>query len=131
MNQCPVHEDNNSWMMIVAFGITFLILGSGLYLLFVPNKRETIDNNNNNNNKIHNGSNNHHNFKEIDTTLLSEDEKRIYLLLKEKEGSMYQSDLIKKTDFSKVQMTRILDKMEHNGIVERKRRGMTNIVVLK
>ena len=51
--------------------------------------------------------------------------------LKTTEGSAYQSDLIKATGYSKVKVTRILDKMESKGIVERKRRGMANIIVMK
>ena len=62
---------------------------------------------------------------------LDEEERVIVEKIKEKEGSIYQSDLIKETSFSKVKMTRILDKLESKGIVEKKRRGMTNIVVLK
>ena len=44
---------------------------------------------------------------------------------------MFQADLIEKTGFSKARMTRIVDKLEGNDLVERKRRGMTNVVVLK
>ena len=32
---------------------------------------------------------------------------------------------------TKVKVTRILDKLEGRGLVERKRRGMTNVVMLK
>ena len=32
---------------------------------------------------------------------------------------------------SKVKITRILDKLEASGLVERKRRGMTNVVMAK
>ena len=38
--------------------------------------------------------------------------------------------LIQETGFSKVQMTRILDRMEGRKIIERKRRGMTNVIIL-
>ena len=55
----------------------------------------------------------------------------MYDIIKGKNGSAYQSDLIKETGFSKVKVTRILDKMETADIIERKRRGMTNIIVLK
>ena len=62
---------------------------------------------------------------------LDAEEQKIIRLLEEKEGSTYQSDLIKETGHSKVKITRILDKLESKGILEKKRRGMTNIVVLK
>jgi uncharacterized membrane protein len=62
---------------------------------------------------------------------LDEEEQELYNLIKESEGTIYQSDLVKKTEHSKVKITRILDKLENKKIIERKRRGMTNIVVLK
>ena len=44
---------------------------------------------------------------------------------------MYQSSLMKETGFSKVKTTRVLDRLETKKILERKRRGMTNLVVLR
>ena len=62
---------------------------------------------------------------------LEDDEKEIMNLLFENQGSMYQSAIAEKTDMNKVKVTRILDGLEAQGLVERKRRGMTNIVILK
>ena len=62
---------------------------------------------------------------------LDDEEKKIISILNSKEGSAYQSDLIKETDFSKVKITRILDKLEQRKLIDRKRRGMTNIVILR
>ena len=61
---------------------------------------------------------------------LSEDERRVLDIILESNG-IYQSQLIEKTGFSRVRITRILDKLEAKDIVERKRRGMTNFVTLK
>ena len=61
---------------------------------------------------------------------LNEDERKIVDLIQAKEGSVYQSDLIKESGINKVKVTRILDGLEGKGLVERKRRGMTNIVIL-
>ena len=44
---------------------------------------------------------------------------------------MFQADLVDKCGFGKVKVTRILDGLENKGLVERKRRGMSNIVILK
>jgi len=99
-----------------AFGIGFLMLGGGAYMFFFYKSSAAEKK----------GS-----FKEIDKSKLDEEESRIYNIIKSKEGSAYQSDLIKETGFSKVKITRILDKLETSDILERKRRGMTNIVVLK
>ena len=111
MSECPAHQDNTSWLIVGAFGMAFLVFGSGIYMIFVKGKKEE--------------------FGRIDLSKLDGEEKRIYVLLKENEGSMYQSDMIKETELSKVNITRILDKMEGKKILERKRRGMTNIVVLR
>ncbi len=46
-------------------------------------------------------------------------------------GVMFQSDLVEQSGFAKAKVSRILDKMEARGIVEKRRRGMTNAVVLK
>jgi DNA-binding transcriptional ArsR family regulator len=62
---------------------------------------------------------------------LQDDERKVYDLIINAEGFMFQNDLIEKTGYSKVKVSRILDKLEMKGIVERRRRGMANIVVLK
>ena len=70
-------------------------------------------------------------FKKIDVSKLDDEEKKIYALIKNNKGSIYQSDIIKDTGFSKVKTTRILDRLESKGVAERKRRGMTNIIILR
>jgi uncharacterized membrane protein len=62
---------------------------------------------------------------------LRTDEKKVYDLIVNADGFMFQNDLIEKTGYSKVKISRILDKLELKGVVERRRRGMANIVVLK
>jgi uncharacterized membrane protein len=61
--------------------------------------------------------------------LKPEEKKVMNLILKEK--TIFQADVSEKTKFSKVKITRILDKLESKDYIERKRRGMTNIVILK
>jgi len=68
--------------------------------------------------------------RKADLSSFRPEEKQIYNLVKES-GAIFQADLIDKTEFSKARMTRIIDKLEGFGLVERKRRGMTNVVVLK
>ena len=116
MKECPAHTSNTSWYITVAFGIAFLVLGIGAYLLFMP--KQLIENV-------------RKQFKPVDLTKLKDDEKKIYEIAKGKGGSVFQTDLIKETGFSKVKITRILDRLENDDVVERKRRGMTNIIVLK
>lgn len=62
---------------------------------------------------------------------LEGEEKEVYELVTDADGSIMQSDIVEKTSLTKVKVTRILDKLEGKGLVERRRRGMGNLVVLK
>lgn len=62
---------------------------------------------------------------------LSGDGKSLYEKIIESDGVIFQSELVEKSGFPKAKVSRILDKMEAAGILERKRRGMANAVVLK
>ncbi len=116
MNQCPAHKNNLSWLFTGLFGIVFLVLGIGVYLIFSLEKSNILP---------------AKPIEKIQPDNLEEEEKRIFDSINQGSGSKYQSDLIRETGMSKVKITRILDKMESKGVIERKRRGMTNIVVLK
>ena len=115
MDDCPAHDNPTSWLILLAFAISFVIIAGGAYLVWTPAVKKEE------NPKAHK--------KDIST--LDEEEQKVYKLVHAKEGSAYQSDLIKELNVSKVRMSRILDRLEGKGMVERKRRGMTNIVVLK
>src|SRR3989344_1050047 len=68
--------------------------------------------------------------KKVNLSSFRPEEKQVYNLVKEN-GAIFQADLIEKTEFSKARMTRIVDILEGNDLVDRKRRGMTNVVVMK
>lgn len=59
------------------------------------------------------------------------DEKRVIDLLMQSENFVFQNELSEQLSLSKVQLTRTLDKLEAKGLIERRRRGMTNAVLLK
>ncbi len=61
---------------------------------------------------------------------LREDERKVFKILLDKKG-IYQSELKELTGFSKVKITRILDKLESKDLIERRRRGLTNFIILK
>ena len=97
----------------ISLGIMIAIIITALYLIFFAKEK------------------NKEKQKEINLDNFSEDEK---ILLKEiinAEGSIFQSELTEKTNMNKVKITRILDRLEGKGKIERKRRGMTNVVILK
>jgi hypothetical protein len=70
-------------------------------------------------------------IKKLDLSKLERDEKKVVELLISEGKAMFQSDLMEKLEKGKVGMTRLLDKLEAKQFIERKRRGMNNIVVLK
>lgn len=97
----------------VAIGIFSFILALGFYLLFF-NKERFIEQ------------------KDYDISKLNKEEKSVFSFIKEnKEKGVYQSNIIEKFNFPKSKVSRILDGLEAKQLIERKRRGMTNLIVLK
>ncbi|MBT3691458.1 MarR family transcriptional regulator [Candidatus Woesearchaeota archaeon] len=96
--------------------VTGFILFIGLFLLFSKPEIKTIIKT--------------QKKKRINTRGLNEEELNVVNLLK-KEKAMFQRDLMEKLEIGKVKTTRLLDKLESKQIIERKRRGMNNIIVLK
>jgi uncharacterized membrane protein len=69
--------------------------------------------------------------KKIDLSGLDKKEKEVVEILQKENGTMFQATLMEKLGIGKVGITRLLDKLEAKQIIERKRRGMNNIVVLR
>jgi len=59
------------------------------------------------------------------------DEKLLYEKIVASGGVIFQSNLVEQSNFPKAKVSRILDKMEAKGLLERKRRGMANAIILK
>lgn len=62
---------------------------------------------------------------------LSSEEKQIIKILQDENNAIFQSSLMERLNTGKVKITRLLDKLEAKQLIERKRRGMNNIVVLR
>ncbi len=62
---------------------------------------------------------------------LGGDEAKAFDLITQSNGMIFQNELVEKMGLSKVKITRILDKLEARGLLERRRRGMTNVIILK
>ena len=111
-----------TWLSLAIAGVVLVI---GLFLIFSKEEKEIITKTKTV--KVHVEKKR----KPIDYSKLMEEEKTIMKIVEEAEGTIFQSDLVEKTSFSKVKVSRILDKLEARQLIERKRRGMTNVVVLK
>ncbi|VVB61400.1 Uncharacterised protein [uncultured archaeon] len=64
-------------------------------------------------------------------TGLQGDEKKAYEAIVASDGVIFQSELVDKMGYSKVKVGRILDKLEGQDLIERRRRGLTNMVLIK
>ena len=117
---CPMWE-SIGFQISISLAIIGAVVVVGLYFIFfVKDERPVVYQSKKIEKKSYNGI-----LKD-----LSPDERYIMHKLIDAQGSLFQSDLVSETH-TKVKVTRILDKLEGRGLVERKRRGMSNVVVLK
>lgn len=116
---CPMNQTINqqTYLSLAIVGILVII---GLVLLFSKPKEKIIIKNIEKKKPE----------KKVDLSNFKPEEKQVYSLVKT-QGAIFQAELVEKTGFGKAKMSRIIDRLEGNGLVERKRRGMTNVVVLK
>ena len=103
----------------LSLGIVVIIFVIGLVIMFTKPKERIIIK------KIKERK------KRLDLNGLDNDEKKVIELLLKESKAMFQSNLMEKLNIGKVKTTRLLDKLEAKQFIERKRRGMNNIVVLK
>jgi len=116
---CPAFQTitQQTYLALAIVGIIIII---GLVLIFSPQKERII---------IRKIKENNHK-KQIDTSDLKPEEKQVLKLIEE-QRAMFQADLIEKLNLGKVKVSRILDRLENKNLIERKRRGMNNLIVLK
>lgn len=62
---------------------------------------------------------------------LDEGEKEVYGLLADAGGSILQKNIMSAKGYSRASITRILDRLESKGLIERIRHGSTNEIILK
>jgi|SRR3989338_9780928 len=107
----------------ISLAIAGLVLVIGIFLIFAKEDKEIVIKKIKEKVEVKR--------KPANYSKLDKDEKVIVKLAEDAEGNIFQADLVDKSGFSKVKVTRILDRLEGRQIIERKRRGMTNIVLLK
>jgi len=62
---------------------------------------------------------------------LDEGQRKVLEKIIDEQGTIFQSELVEKTGISKVKVSRILDKLEGKGLIERRRHGMANVILIK
>ena len=115
---CPLHTTLN-YQFYFSLAIVGLLFVIGMLIIFTKPKEKIIIR------KVKEKR------KKLNLDGLDKDEKKIVNLLLKENKAMFQSTLMEKLEIGKVKTTRLLDKLEAKQIIERKRRGMNNIVVLR
>ncbi len=115
---CPMNQTINQ-QTYLALAIVGILLIIGIVLIFTEPKEKIIIK------KVKERK------KKLDTSKLDKEEKKVVNLLLKENKAMFQSTLMEKLEIGKVKTTRLLDKLEAKQFIERKRRGMNNIVVLR
>jgi len=105
----------------ILIGSAFLAGISGTYLLFFDGGTST---------GVQVYNNKRSEYERILPTL-KDDEQKVFQAVLDSEGIIAQSDLSDLTGVSKSNVSRALDLLESRGYVERRRRGMGNIIILK
>jgi uncharacterized membrane protein len=118
---CTMYDTikSQTWLSL---SIALIILVIGLFLVFSKEEKEIVVKKI----KVEAGKR-----MPLDYSKLDKEEKVLVKIIEDAEGSMFQAELVEKSGFGKVKVTRILDRLEGRQIIERKRRGMTNIVLLR
>ena len=126
---CPmwgtIHFQTNIGLVIL--GLVLLI---GLYLIFLSKEEVIVTKIKRVKEQITPKQVTKKNYQKVMESLDKEEKKLLGLIIESK-GTIFQSDLVEKTQLGKVKVTRILDRLEGKDLIERKRRGMTNVVILK
>jgi uncharacterized membrane protein len=126
---CPMWGTIN-FQTNLSIGIMAFVVLIGLYLIFFGEEERIVTRIKRIKEQLEPKKITEGNYRKI-MSGLSPDEKTVLKKIIEAEGTVFQSDLAEKTKFNKVKVTRILDRLEGKQLIERKRRGMTNVVMLK
>ncbi|MCX6747309.1 MAG: hypothetical protein NTU63_04225 [Candidatus Pacearchaeota archaeon] len=115
---CTMYDTikTQTWLSLSIAGIILVI---GLFIMFLKPKEKIII------------RTKREKKKKLNLEGLEQNEKKIIDILQNENGAIFQSTLMEKLEMGKVGITRLLDKLEAKQLIERKRRGMNNIVVLK
>jgi hypothetical protein len=118
---CPMHATVQT-QETISYGLMSLLLLVGLFMIFFMEDEKVIH-------VPKNDLTEEEKKKKIEG--LDEEERSIMNVVLNNEGSVFQSQIVKDTKLSKVKITRILDRLEGKKLIERKRRGMSNVVIIK
>lgn len=117
-SKCTMYDTirTQTWLSISIAGIILVI---GLFILFLKPKERIVI------------KTLKEKKKKLNLDGLDSQERKVIEMLQGENGTIFQATLMEKMEIGKVGMTRLLDKLEAKQLIERKRRGMNNVIVLK
>ena len=107
---------------MILVGISCFVMGSSLVYLWLIDRNEPVPTG---------APDLKRRWDELLEKTSNPEEKRIINLIIEEGGTIFQSQLVDRSGYSKSKVSLILDRLEAKKILERKRRGMSNAIVLK
>jgi uncharacterized membrane protein len=116
--ECTMYDTMNAQLWI-SLSIVLIILIIGIVIMLTKPKEKLVV------------KTLHEKKKKLNLNGLDKNEKEVVKILQDENGAIFQKTLMEKLEIGKVGITRLLDKLEAKQLIERKRRGMNNIVVLK
>jgi len=118
VESCEMYDSVN-YQKYLALGIVGILLVISFVLIFSKPKEKIVVK------KVKEPK------KKLNLEGLDNKEKQVIKILQKENGTIFQAELMEKIGVGKVGVTRLLDKLEAKQLIERKRRGMNNIVVLR
>jgi uncharacterized membrane protein len=104
------------WVIIISITSFGMFMGSLVYYFLNRNILKEKTDTRNSINKL--------------LSLMEDDEKRILNFIIKNSGQVYQSQISKELSNDKVKVSRILNHLEKKEIIERKKKGITNTVIM-
>jgi hypothetical protein len=103
-------------------GISGFVMGSSLVYLWLIDRTQSVPPEQSSSKK---------NWNNLLNTISNPEEHKIVSLIIDEEGTIFQSQLVDRSGYSKSKVSLILDRLEAKKILTRRRHGMSNVIVLQ
>jgi hypothetical protein len=105
---------------VILIGVSCFVLGASLIYLLQADGADSVK-----------SPTEPGNWDQLIEGLAVEDERMLVQIVADEGGTVFQSQLVEMSGFSKSKVSLVLDRLEARGVLERRRHGMSNAVVLK
>ena len=124
-----LHSTSDS-IMYSSIGIAFLVFLASLYFILHKDRQNKIITKKVAKRRINEKVMRPNVLNSAPKTLNAES-KKVFEIITQANGAILQGEIVAKSGMDKVKVSRVLDKLEMQGLVERRRHGMSNLVLRK